>query len=74
MYEVWSNPASWTTQQWMAVCIMGFVILAIVVMIYRLLAIVNMSKKQKYTPNLRRLRKSAPTSAEQTSEESDESQ
>jgi len=51
---------------------MGFVILAIVVMIHRLLTIINITKKQKYTPNLRRLRKSAPTVVEYMNEESDE--
>lgn len=56
MYEVWSNPAAWSTAQWMAVCIMAFVIVAILVMIHRILTIFQMSNKQKYKPNLRRLR------------------
>jgi hypothetical protein len=56
--EIWSNPANWTTIQWMAVCIMAFVIVAIVVMVKRLLVIIKMSKTQAYKPNLRRLRTS----------------
>ena len=54
--EIWSNPANWTTIQWMAVFIMAFVIVAILVMVQRLLAIIKMSKTQAYKPNLRRLR------------------
>ena len=54
--EIWSNPANWTTMQWMAVCIMAFVIVAILVMVHRLLTIIKMSKTQAYKPNLRRLR------------------
>lgn len=63
MAEVWANPANWTTEQWMAVCIMVFVIIAILVLIHRLLAIIQMSRKQSYKPNLRRLRSSRPGSS-----------
>jgi hypothetical protein len=56
--EIWSNPANWTTVQWMAVCIMAFVIVAILVMVHRLLTIIKISRTQPYKPNLRRLRTS----------------
>jgi len=57
MPEVWTDPSSYTTEQWLAVCILGFVLLAILVMIHRLLTILNMSRKPTYRPNFRRLRK-----------------
>jgi hypothetical protein len=46
-----------TTEQWLALCILGFILLAILVMVHRLLAIMKMSRKQSYKPNFRRLRK-----------------
>ena len=71
MNEVWSNPAAWTTEQWMAVSIMAFVIIAILVMIHRLLTILKMSRKQTYKPNLRRLRKSSLSSNQSSTKNTD---
>jgi len=74
MYEVWSNPAAWTTEQWMAVCIMAFVIIAILVMTHRLLTILKMSRQQKYKPNLRRLRKASSSSDGPVQKKADDSE
>ncbi len=60
MDRFFSNPGSMTTEQWLALCILGFILLAILVMVHRLLAIMKMSRKQSYKPNFRRLRKSRP--------------
>lgn len=57
MNEIWADPANWTIEQWLSVAILGFILLAILVMIHRLLAILNMSRKSTYRPNFRRLRR-----------------
>lgn len=57
MTELFSNPGAMTTEQWLAVCILGFILLAILVMIHRLLAIMKMSRQKTYQPNFRRLRR-----------------
>lgn len=72
MSEVWSNPAAWTTEQWMAVLILVFVIVAILVMTHRLLTILKMSRKQQYKPNLRRLRKGSSSSHDPVQERDDD--
>ena len=64
-----SNPGSMTTEQWLALCILGFIVLAILVLIHRLLAIMKMSRRQTYRPNLRRLRGSRLLSAENADQE-----
>lgn len=58
-----------TTEQWLAVCILGFILLAILVMIHRLLTIMKMSRKQAYKPNFRRLRRYRPVSTDEASED-----
>ena len=37
MLGPWDDPGSWTTEQWLAAVIMGFIILSILVMLHRLL-------------------------------------
>lgn len=58
-----------TTEQWLAVCILGFILLAMLVMIHRLLAILKMSQKQAYKPNFRRLRRYRPVSSDEAAEQ-----
>ena len=55
--EIWSDPATYTTEQWLVVCIFGFILLATLVMIHRLLTIVKISRRSAYKPNFRRLRR-----------------
>ena len=69
MLDLFSNPGAMTTEQWLAVCILGFILLAILVMIHRLLAIMKMSRKQTYQPNFRRLRKFHSVSSGAVSED-----
>lgn len=56
MEAVWGNPANWTQQQWLAVVIMMFVIIASIILVLRLYSIIRMAGKSTYKPNLRRLR------------------
>lgn len=53
MSEIWSNPASWTHEQWLIISILGFVIVAIAVIVWRLIKIVGTVKKERPLPNLR---------------------
>lgn len=57
MAELMSDPASWTVEQWLAFCILAFILLAILVMTHRLLTILKISRRQSYRPNFRRLRR-----------------
>ncbi|MCB1671267.1 MAG: hypothetical protein R3F41_13625 [Gammaproteobacteria bacterium] len=57
MRELMTDPATWTVEQWLAACILGFILLAILVMIHRLLTILKISQTRTYRPNFRRLRK-----------------
>lgn len=62
MTQAWANPATWTQQQWLAVCILLFVVIAIFYLTYRLYTIILMSGKSTYKPNLRRVRNARPNS------------
>jgi hypothetical protein len=63
MTDLLGDPAAWTTEQWLAFCILAFILLAILVMIHRLLTIMKISRKQTYRPNFRRLRRFHATHA-----------
>ena len=49
--------SGWTYQQWLAACILAFVCVTVVVVLHRILKIVQMSRKPRYKPNLRPLRR-----------------
>jgi len=51
------NTSGWTHEQWLAACILVFVILAVVVVLRQLLKLFRMTKKTSYQPNLRPLRR-----------------
>ena len=68
---MFANPGAMTTEQWLAVCILGFILLAILVMIHRLLAIMKMSRKQTYKPNFRRLRRHHSVTSENVGQKKD---
>ena len=70
MEEFLADPASWTTEQWLAVCILAFILLAILVMIHRLLTILKISRQPTYRPNFRRLRKHHHVNADHKQQES----
>jgi NADH:ubiquinone oxidoreductase subunit 3 (subunit A) len=56
MSEIWGNPASWTPEQWLAVVILIFVVVAIIVLVLRLNSIIRMAGRSNYKPKLRRFR------------------
>jgi len=51
------DTSSWDYQQWLAFIIMAFVIVAVAVLLHRITQIFKMSRKPRYTPNLRPLRR-----------------
>tara|TARA_B110000858_G_scaffold198442_1_gene265071 strand:+ start:35529 stop:35744 length:216 start_codon:yes stop_codon:yes gene_type:complete len=51
------NTSGWTHEQWLAACILVFAILSVAVVLQRLMKLFRMSKKPKYQPNLRPLRR-----------------
>lgn len=53
MSELWSNPTSWTHEQWLIISILVFVIVAVVVIAWRLVKIVGGASKKRPLPNLR---------------------
>lgn len=51
------NTSGWTHEQWLAACILLFAILSIAVVLRQMLKLFRMTKKPKYQPNLRPLRR-----------------
>lgn len=51
------DTSSWNHLQWLAVVIMAFVVVAVVVLLHRITQIFKMSRKARYSPNLRPLRR-----------------
>lgn len=51
------NASSWSHEQWLIVSILVFIVLAVLVMLHRMVKIFRMSQRQRYTPNLRPLRR-----------------
>jgi hypothetical protein len=53
MSEVWSSPATWTHEQWLVESILGFIVLAVIIVAYRLARIVRSVNTKRERPNLR---------------------
>jgi len=53
MLEVWLNPGSWTHEQWLVFSILGFVIVAVLYMAWRLLKLLRSTSAPRQRPNLR---------------------
>lgn len=51
------NTSDWTHEQWLAACILVFAILTVAVVLHRFVKLFRMTKKPKYQPNLRPLRR-----------------
>lgn len=51
------NTTDWTHEQWLAACILAFAILSIAVVLHRMAKLFRMTKKPRYQPNLRPLRR-----------------
>ncbi|PCH62611.1 MAG: hypothetical protein COC19_02565 [SAR86 cluster bacterium] len=55
------NSENWTHEQWLLFSIMGFVVLAGLVIIWRMVTIFKMTRTPKQAPGLRRLRRTPTT-------------
>lgn len=53
LYDV----SGWTHEQWLAVSILAFIGVTVVVVLWRMVKIVRMSRRKQYKPNLRPLRR-----------------
>jgi len=53
MLEAWMQANGWTSEQWLVVLIIAFVIVAILVIMYRLYGIFKMTTQKRERPNLR---------------------
>jgi len=51
------DTTGWTHEQWLAVSILAFIGVTVIVVLWRMVKIVRMSKRQHYKPNLRPLRR-----------------
>lgn len=51
------NTSNWTHEQWLAASILVFAILSIAVFLRQMLKLFRMTKKPRYQPNLRPLRR-----------------
>lgn len=53
MLENWLATGNWSQEQWLIASILAFVVVATLVVIYRLYAIFKMSTRKRERPNLR---------------------
>jgi len=53
MSEIWLSPGSWTHEQWLVASILGFIIIAVIVVVYRLTKILRTVNTKRELPNLR---------------------
>lgn len=53
MSEVWSSPGTWTHEQWLVAVILVFIVLAVIVVAYRLAKILRSVNTKRELPNLR---------------------
>ena len=53
MAEIWLNPGAWTHEQWLIVSILVFIVIAVIVVAYRLMVIVKSASKKRELPVLR---------------------
>jgi flagellar biosynthesis/type III secretory pathway M-ring protein FliF/YscJ len=53
LYDV----SGWTHEQWLAVSILVFIGVTVIVVLWRMVKIVRMSRRKQYKPNLRPLRR-----------------
>jgi hypothetical protein len=49
--------SGWTAEQWLAACILAFIVITVIVVMHRAVKIFQLSKKSSYKPNLRPLRR-----------------
>ena len=57
MLAQYVDVSNWTAEQWLAACILAFIVVAVLLVMHRSMKIFQMAKKSKYEPNLRPLRR-----------------
>jgi hypothetical protein len=57
MLAQYVDVSNWTAEQWLAACILAFIVVAVLLVMHRSVKIFQMAKKSKYEPNLRPLRR-----------------
>lgn len=63
------NTSDWTHEQWLAACILAFAVLSIAVVMHRLAKLFRITRKPKYQPNLRPLRRRRQHVSEESADE-----
>ncbi len=58
MLSKFIDVSNWTAEQWLAALILAFVVVSVLVLLYRMIGIFGMARKTPYKPNLRPLRRS----------------
>lgn len=53
MLERWLITSDWTQEQWLVFSIIAFVVVAVIVIVFRLYAIARMATRKRERPNLR---------------------
>lgn len=53
MFERWLNSEAWTHEQWLIASILAFIVVASLVVVYRVIMIIASTKKKRERPNLR---------------------
>jgi len=53
------DTSTWSHEQWLAAIILAFIVVTVLVVLKRLLGLFNYSKKERYKPNLRPLRRTS---------------
>jgi UDP-N-acetylmuramyl pentapeptide phosphotransferase/UDP-N-acetylglucosamine-1-phosphate transferase len=49
--------SGWTHEQWLTASILAFIIVTVLVVLHRLVKLFRMTRRQRYQPNLRPLRR-----------------
>ena len=51
------NASDWSHEQWLAACILAFIVVTVIVVLYRMVGLLQLFRKKDYQPNLRPLRR-----------------
>ena len=71
MSEVWGDPANWTQEQWLAVSLLLFIMVAIVFLTWRLYRLMRTVGKSSNISDLRRLRTARHPGARKAEDDAD---
>ncbi|MDA1369729.1 MAG: hypothetical protein O2971_03075 [Proteobacteria bacterium] len=52
--------SGWTHEQWLAASILVFIVVTVLAVLHRMVKIFQMTRKPRYKPNLRPLRRARP--------------